>query len=58
MDPAVFDQNVGDLVNYMQWMAEPAQKTRKTIGIFVLAYLAIFGLIAWKLNRAYWKDVK
>ena len=58
MDPAVFDQNVGDLVNYMQWMAEPAQKTRKPIGIFVLAYLAIFGLIAWKLNRAYWKDVK
>ena len=58
MEPAVFDQNVGDLVNYMQWMAEPAQQKRKTIGAFVLAFLALLGYFAWRLNAAYWKDVK
>ena len=40
MEPQVFDQNVGDLVNYMQWMAEPAQQSRKFIGGLVLAFLA------------------
>ena len=28
MTPLQFDQTVGDLVNYLQWMGEPAQNTR------------------------------
>ncbi len=58
MEPALYDQAVGDLVNYMQWMAEPAQQSRKMIGGIVLAFLAICAYIAWRLNAAYWKDVK
>ena len=53
-----YDQAVGDLVGYLQWMGEPAQNTRKTIGIFVLLFLFGFMYIAWRLNAAYWKDVK
>ena len=53
-----YDQAVGDLVAYLQWMGEPAQNTRKTIGIFVLLFLFGFMYIAWRLNAAYWKDVK
>jgi len=49
---------VGDLVAYLQWMGEPAQNTRKTIGIFVLLFLFGFMYIAYRLNAAYWKDVK
>lgn len=37
-----YDKAVGDLVNYLQWMGEPAQDKRKTLGMWVLAYLAIF----------------
>ncbi len=58
MEPALYDQAVGDLVNYLQWMGEPAQKSRKTIGAIVLAFLAVFAYAAWRLNAAYWKDVK
>lgn len=57
LEPAVYDQTVGDLVNYMQWMAEPAQNSRKVIGLFVLAFLAVFTFVASRLNAAYWKDV-
>lgn len=55
---AEFDQTVGDLVNYLQWMGEPAQKTRVRVGVWVLMFIAFFILIAWRLNASYWKDVK
>lgn len=53
-----YDQAVGDLVNYLQWMGEPAQNTRVRIGVGVLMFLALFTFIAWRLNAAFWKDVK
>jgi ubiquinol-cytochrome c reductase cytochrome c1 subunit len=53
-----YDQAIGDLVGYMQWMAEPAQNTRVRIGVWVLIFLTFFTFIAWRLNAAYWKDVK
>jgi len=58
MTPAQYDQTMGDLVNYLQWMAEPAQNTRQRIGIWVLAFLAGLTFLTWKLNKAYWKDIK
>ena len=58
MTPAQYDDAVADLVSYMQWMAEPAQNTRVRIGVWVLLFLSVFTLIAWRLNAAYWKDVK
>ena len=53
-----YDRTVGDLVNYLQWMGEPAQQTRVRVGVWVLMFIALFILIAWRLNAAYWKDVK
>ena len=58
MTPLQYEQNIGDLVGYLQWMAEPAQNTRVRIGVWVLLFLCVFTLIAWRLNAAYWKDVK
>jgi ubiquinol-cytochrome c reductase cytochrome c1 subunit len=58
MKPAEYDQAVGDLVGFMQWMAEPAQNKRVQIGVWVLFFMLIFSVIAWRLNAAYWKDVK
>jgi ubiquinol-cytochrome c reductase cytochrome c1 subunit len=53
-----YDQAVGDLVNFLQWMGEPAQNTRTRVGVGVLIFLGIFIVIAWRLNAAFWKDVK
>jgi ubiquinol-cytochrome c reductase cytochrome c1 subunit len=58
MTPLQYEQAVGDLVNFLQWMGEPAQNTRVQIGVWVLIFLLCFTLIAWRLNAAYWKDVK
>lgn len=53
-----YDKAVGDLVGYLQWMGEPAQNTRVRIGVGVLIFLAVMTLFAWRLNAAFWKDVK
>jgi ubiquinol-cytochrome c reductase cytochrome c1 subunit len=58
MTPLAYDNAVGDLVNYLQWMGEPAQNTRKRIGVGVLIFLALVTLFTWRLNASYWKDVK
>ncbi|CAM8642444.1 CYT1 Cytochrome c1 [Comamonadaceae bacterium] len=58
MTPAEYDQTIGDLVNYLQWMAEPAQNTRIRVGVWVLLFLSVLTLFAWRLNAAFWKDVK
>ncbi len=53
-----YDQAVGDMVNFLQWMAEPMQNKRVKIGVWVMLFLLLFTLVAWRLNAAYWKDVK
>ncbi|GAB4215472.1 MAG: cytochrome c1 [Rhodoferax sp.] len=58
LSPAQYDATVADLVGYMQWMAEPAQTTRKKLGVWVLGFLALMIAVTWRLNKAYWKDVK
>ncbi|MCH8179784.1 MAG: cytochrome c1 [Proteobacteria bacterium] len=58
MSPQEFDSNIADLVAYLQWMGEPMQHQRTRIGVGVLLFLAIFTFIAWRLNAAFWKDVK
>lgn len=55
---AQYNKEIGDLVNYLQWMGEPAQTTRQQLGIWVLAFLAVFTFITWRLNKAFWKDIK
>jgi ubiquinol-cytochrome c reductase cytochrome c1 subunit len=53
-----YDEAVADLVAYLQWMGEPVQHERVRVGVWVLIFLALFTFIAWRLNTAYWKDVK
>jgi ubiquinol-cytochrome c reductase cytochrome c1 subunit len=58
MSSVQFDDAVADLVAYLQWMGEPAQGQRVRLGVWVLLFLAVFTVFAWRLNAAYWKDVK
>jgi len=58
MTPMQYDQAMGDLVSYLQWMAEPAQNTRIRVGVWVLLFLVIAVVFVWRLNASYWKDVK
>ncbi|MHB1121586.1 MAG: cytochrome c1 [Ramlibacter sp.] len=58
MTPQQYDAAMADLVGFLQWMGEPAQNQRVRVGVWVLLFLAGFTLIAWRLNAAYWKDIK
>lgn len=53
-----YDTAVADLVGFMSWMAEPMQNKRKSIGVIVLLFLFVFLVLAWRLNAAYWKDIR
>jgi ubiquinol-cytochrome c reductase cytochrome c1 subunit len=58
MTPTEYNEAVADLVAFLQWMGEPHQAQRVRLGVFVLLFLAVFTVIAWRLNAAYWKDIK
>lgn len=58
LSEAEYNQNVGDLVAYLEWMSEPAQNNRVRIGVWVLLFLSVFTIVAWRLNAAFWKDIK
>jgi len=58
LTPVQYDQYVADLVNYLDWMGEPAQSNRHMWGVFVLFFLAIFFILALLLKTEYWKDVR
>jgi ubiquinol-cytochrome c reductase cytochrome c1 subunit len=58
MSALEYDNAVADLVSYLEWMAEPAQNTRKRLGVWVLLFLGIFAVITWRLNASYWKEIK
>jgi ubiquinol-cytochrome c reductase cytochrome c1 subunit len=53
-----YDSAVADLVSFMDWMSEPAQNKRRQLGVWVLLFLGIFVVLAWRLNASYWKEVK
>ena len=57
LDERQYDEAVGDLVAYLQWMGEPAQGTRIRIGVGVLVFLGLLVLITWRLSSAYWRTV-
>jgi ubiquinol-cytochrome c reductase cytochrome c1 subunit len=53
-----FDEFVRDTVNFLEYIAEPAQMQRRSLGFPVIAFLIVFTLIAWALKKEFWKDVK
>ena len=57
LTPAQYDAFVRDTVNFLQYVGEPSQVDRESIGIWVVLFLMIFTLFAWMLKREYWKDV-
>jgi ubiquinol-cytochrome c reductase cytochrome c1 subunit len=52
-----YDILVRDLVNYMAWMAEPNQVTRKQTGYVVMLVLLALLVLTYLLYKEFWKDV-
>ena len=58
LSPSEYNAFVGDLTNYMAFMAEPAKQQRKHIGIWALLFLGVLLVLTIKLKKEYWKDIK
>lgn len=58
LTPIEYDRYVGDLVNYLVYMSEPAQASRHLWGVLVLFFLTGFFVLTLLLKKEYWKDVR
>ena len=52
-----YDQFVRDIVNFLDYAAEPVKATRQSMGVFVILFLLVFFAFAYLLKKEYWKDV-
>lgn len=57
MSSAEFDKAVYDLVNYMDYTAEPYRVDRERIGVYVILFLMVLFVFTWLLGREYGKEV-
>ena len=57
LSPLEYDKTVVDLVNYMNYMAEPARLERRQIGFYALLLLGLLFIPVFALKKSYWKDV-
>jgi len=57
MSRSDYEAFAADLVNYMDYMAEPSKNERMRIGIVVLLFLGVLFFFAYWTKVEFWKDV-
>ncbi|MBI5889408.1 MAG: cytochrome c1 [Nitrosomonadales bacterium] len=57
MSTKEFDATVGDLVNFLDYMSEPAKLVRYKLGYIVLGFLFILLILTYLLKKEFWKDI-
>jgi ubiquinol-cytochrome c reductase cytochrome c1 subunit len=58
LDEEEFDGVVRDIVNFLDYIGEPMQLERRSLGIKVIAFLLVLLLISGMLKKEIWKDVE
>ena len=58
LKPEEYDAFVRDTVNFLDYIGEPVQLQRQSLGYKVIAFLIFFTLLCYALKKEYWKDVK
>jgi ubiquinol-cytochrome c reductase cytochrome c1 subunit len=57
LSAAEYDAFVRDTVNFLDYVGEPTQAARRSLGLWVVLFLLVFTWLAWLMKREYWKDV-
>ena len=52
-----YEETARDLATFLQYVGEPAVLQRKSLGVWVILFLALFTFIAYLLKVEYWRDV-
>ncbi len=58
MNEKEYHQATHDLTNFLTYLGEPARLVRKKVGFWVILFLLVLLIPAYKLKKEYWKDVK
>lgn len=54
---AEYEAFVRDTVNFLDYVGEPSQAARRSLGVWVVLFLLVFTWLAWLMKKEYWKDV-
>ena len=57
MSPKEYDRAIRDLVNFLDYMGEPAKHDRRALGVKVIMFLLVFLIVAYMMKREFWKDI-
>ena len=57
MSGAEYDKLTHDITNFLAYVSEPAQLSRKMYGILTLLFLIVLFGFAYALSKEYWKDI-
>lgn len=58
LDAEAYDEFVRDTTNFLAYIAEPVRSERRKLGVWVIMFLTLFGILAYMLKKEIWKDVK
>lgn len=54
---ATKDQIAHDIVNFLQWAAEPEMEVRKRMGVKVMLFLSVFTILFYLAKKRVWRDL-
>ncbi len=57
LTPKEYDRAIRDLVNFLDYMGEPAKHERRALGVKVIMFLLLLLVVAYLMKRDYWKDI-
>jgi ubiquinol-cytochrome c reductase cytochrome c1 subunit len=57
LTPEQYDEFVRDTVNFLDYVSEPAQVERRSMGVWIVLFLMLLAGFAYFLKQEYWKDV-
>ncbi len=55
---ATIEQQAKDVAVFLTWAAEPKMEERKSLGLIVLLYMAVFSAMLYLVKKAIWRNVK
>lgn len=58
MTQAQFDATITDVVNFLNYAANPYEQEQKHIGLWVIGFLIIMFVLLYTLKKEYWKDIE
>jgi ubiquinol-cytochrome c reductase cytochrome c1 subunit len=57
LTPKEYDRTIRDLVNFLDYIGEPAKYERRSLGVKVIMFLLAFLVVAYLMKKDFWKDV-